>query len=158
MTELLLDRVLDRISIDDQTGCWLWTGYGAAGGYGRVGYKGRQLSAHRVIYEELVEPIPDGLILDHLCHSDDPTCNLGHNCPHRRCVNPDHLEPVTNLENVRRGRSPAAVIFRGDVCPKGHPYTPNNTYRRPGRNFRECRACRTEPVRRVQRKQRQTRA
>lgn len=72
---------------DGPGGCWLWTGSQDGKGYGKTG-RGR---IHRIVYEELVGPIPDGLQLDHLCRV-------------RNCVNPAHLEPVTGRENVRRGR------------------------------------------------------
>jgi len=60
--------------------------------------------AHRIAYQLVVGPIPDGLVLDHLCHTRDPDCADNANCPHRRCVNPAHLEPVTRRENIARGR------------------------------------------------------
>jgi hypothetical protein len=50
-------------------------------------------------------PIPPGLYVDHACHTTDPDCAGGPNCPHRRCVNPDHLELVTDDENRRRARN-----------------------------------------------------
>lgn len=80
--------------VDPETGCWLWQLKRDRHGYGRVRRTGRgealvQL-AHRWVYEELVGPIPEGLVIDHLCR----------NPP---CVNPKHLEPVTPGENFRRG-------------------------------------------------------
>lgn len=69
------------------TGCWRWLGHCLSSGYGRVGARG--ILAHRLAYEELVGPIPDGLEIDHLCRN-------------RGCVNPAHLEPVTHVENLRR--------------------------------------------------------
>jgi hypothetical protein len=81
------------------TGCWLWDGRRfSRNGYGRVWHDGKERQAHRVTYELLVGPIPQGLILDHL-----PKCRV------RCCVNPDHLEPVTHRTNTLRGE---AVLFR----------------------------------------------
>ncbi len=68
--------------------CWLWLGFCEPKGYGKLKAWGEQL-AHRLSYRLHVGPIPEGLTLDHLC------CN-------KRCVNPDHLEPVTSGENTRR--------------------------------------------------------
>src|SRR3954470_20141998 len=85
---------------DPETGCWLWTGARSAkGGYGDVSVSGMRFRAHRLIYEWERGPIPEGLILDHLC------CNPP-------CVNPDHMEVVTNRENILRGRSPTAKNAR----------------------------------------------
>lgn len=77
--------------VDASGDCWLWTGAPHLG-YGRFS-RGRSGAtyAHRVAYELLVGPIPDGLTLDHLCWN-------------TLCVNPDHLEPVTRAENTRRAR------------------------------------------------------
>jgi len=115
----------------DFTGiCWEWTGH-LRDGYGLLAATrsdGRPTTAnvHRVVWEELVGLISDGLQLDHLCRN-------------RRCANPDHLEPVTQAVNVRRG---ASVHRRLDVaCSKGHIRTPENTYLPPtGR--RACLVCR----------------
>lgn len=84
-------KVLARIVRSD--GCWEWPGNKTADGYGTVddftSAKRRRLYAHRVAYEALVGPIPDGLELDHLCRN-------------RSCVRPDHLEPVTHGVNIQR--------------------------------------------------------
>ncbi len=72
-------------------GCWHWTGYKNAAGYGQFKQKGKMKPAHRVSYEILRKKIPRGLVIDHLCRNTS-------------CVNPDHLEPVTNRENTARGR------------------------------------------------------
>lgn len=90
-----------------QTGdCVEWTGAISTGGYGRIGIDGRRTGqAHRVAYELVVGPIPDGLQLDHLCRN-------------RRCVLPQHLEPVAQAENIRRANS---VRWHGFTSPLGDP-------------------------------------
>lgn len=80
----------DRYEVDPETGCWNWTGAILKTGYGAMSWLGKNKPAHRIAYEQFVGPIPDGLVLDHLCRN-------------TRCVNPDHLEPVTSTENIRRG-------------------------------------------------------
>src|SRR5690242_12375628 len=78
--------------------CWHWTGARNPNGYGLISEFGRSKLAHRVVYEALCEPIPLGLDLDHTCHNADEACPGGRACTHRRCVNPWHLEVVTNEE------------------------------------------------------------
>jgi hypothetical protein len=78
------------LKIERKDGHWLWTGARTSKGYGKIGIDKAVVRAHRAVYELLVEPIPDGLVLDHLCRVTS-------------CVNPSHLEPVTQGENVRRG-------------------------------------------------------
>lgn len=108
--------------------CWGWSGHIAADGYAKYG----GTKAHRVAYELVVGEIPAGLQLDHLCK------NI-------QCVNPAHLEPVTDLENKRRRYADY------DRCASGHPYTDANTYIRPS-GHRDCRACIRERVRRYREK------
>lgn len=82
-------------------GCWTWLG-STLRGYGHFRLTGRQnVLAHRFAYEALVGPVPDGHQLDHLCHSRDAACPGGA-CPHRSCVNPAHLEPVSASVNALR--------------------------------------------------------
>lgn len=87
-------RILDPEYIEEDRGhdtpCWIWQRAIGSDGYGNLGLNGKFWKAHRFIYQREVGPIPEGLTLDHLCRV-------------RCCVNPDHLEPVTNAENVRRG-------------------------------------------------------
>lgn len=109
--------------------CWLWTGWKTPTGYGRFKADVWSSVAHRVTFQLLVGPIPEGLELDHLCRV-------------RGCVNPVHLEPVTHAENVRRGRAGIVGGARQRAkthCPQGHPYDEANTYI--GRLGRSCRAC-----------------
>lgn len=73
--------------VDTSGDCWLWTGTGDRGGYGQLKIKGQTRMAHRLVYELLVGPIPKGLQLDHRCYV-------------RKCVNPDHLNPVTTKQNM----------------------------------------------------------
>lgn len=108
------------------SGCWQWTGYVTHHGYGQMRIDGRYIAAHRVSYELLVGPISDGLVIDHLCRN-------------TRCVNPAHLEPVTQAVNVARSMNPRAVAHRENRCLRGHPFTPENTKWQQGR--RCCRIC-----------------
>ena len=114
-------------------GCWLWMGHRNQGGYGQVSVNRHMRQAHRVAYELSVGPIPEGLTLDHLCRV-------------RHCVNPSHLEPVTELENIRRGTVGENMRSKTH-CPQGHPYDEANTRHTKNGN-RLCRACYREHQRR----------
>lgn len=97
----LRERFMENVDVSD--GCWTWKGKpSATSGYGRVRSGGVTLLAHRVAWIILVGRIPDGMVLDHLCHNADLTCRLTQTCPHRLCVRPSHLEVVTPGENSRR--------------------------------------------------------
>lgn len=127
--EILLPERLRKKFVIDPNGCWVWTA-GLKDGYGQYRHNGQSRNAHRVTYEFLVGPIPEGLVLDHLCRV-------------RRCVNPDHLEPVTNQENNIRGDNPQVAGARQrdkKECPDSHPYNKANTYILPG-GGRACRTC-----------------
>lgn len=102
--------------------CWLWRASLDHAGYGRF-KSGRHQVAHRWSYEHFVGPIPEGLQIDHLCRTP-------------ACVNPEHLEPVTGAENVRR------AFAHITHCPQRHPYSAENTYKRAGDGRRYCRECR----------------
>lgn len=93
--------------VEKGEGCWQWTATVVQEGYGSFKYEGRTLGAHRVAYRLTRGPIPMGMQLDHRCHTDDLSCPGGLACPHRRCVNPDHLEVVDNDENQRRKKARA---------------------------------------------------
>lgn len=108
-----IDRFTDQYAIDEATGCWLWTSAKDRDGYGTF-FEGRGLEqrAHRFAYKHFVRPVPKGLVLDHLCSV-------------KHCVNPEHLEAVTNRENILRGRRP---LGERTHCKHGHEFTPENTY------------------------------
>lgn len=112
------------------SGCWEYTGYiHPTTGYGQLG---QNRFAHRVSWEVANgRPVPEGLVIDHTCHNVDPDCNDDNLCAHRRCINPDHLEPVTTAENMRRGKGFAGINSRVTHCPQGHEFDEANTYYRP---------------------------
>lgn len=112
-------------SVTKTGSCWNWTGntYGIGSGrnYGKLNVNGRQTRAHRFSYELAKGPIPDGLVIDHLCMN-------------TLCVNPSHLEAVTTQENTRRWN---ATITH---CKHGHPFDEANTHWTPN-GRRVCRKC-----------------
>lgn len=131
-------------------GCWVWTAATTKCGYGHLKVSGAMIRAHRLAWEHFVGPIPDGLQVEHGCHTVDPSCAGGVNCPHRRCVNPDHLELVTTQENTRRGLGFAGINVRKTHCVNGHEFTVDNTAlvnTGRGRKGRRCLTCRSERAR-----------
>lgn len=119
-----------RATPEPNTGCWLWTDFLSDAGYGTVnrGTSGSSsILAHRAFYEMLVGPIPEGMTLDHKCRV-------------RCCVNPQHMEPVTMKVNVLRGIGPTALNKQKTECPRGHQFTPENTWRN-NRGSRVCATC-----------------
>jgi len=105
------------------TGCWVYDGHIAVNGYGKTDGK----LVHRLVYEALVGPIPEGLQLDHLCRN-------------RACYNPAHLEPVTDSENKLRSPLMGRANASKTHCAGGHPYDETNTYHTPS-GQRQCRTC-----------------
>lgn len=135
------ERFWERVEKpEDPNGCWLWIG-GTTGssGYGRFTLtRAVSITAHRWSYEQHDGPIDEGLVIDHLCRV-------------RLCVNPAHLEPVTNRENILRGVSVVAKQAAQTTCAKGHPFDTHN-----GRQ-RVCLTCQREAGRRYKQRQREKR-
>jgi hypothetical protein len=115
--------------VDKTETCWLWKGKKIKGGYGQLTRAGRFVYAHRYAYEMAHGPIPEGRQVDHLCRN-------------RLCVNPAHLEVVSQQENIRRGHAGKATGARSRArthCGKGHPFDERNT--RWYKGERCCREC-----------------
>lgn len=126
--------------------CWMWTGRPHVSGYAYLNVQGKAKRSNRLAYELLIGPIPDGLVVDHLCHNGDATCPNGYQCRHRLCVNPSHLEAVPNRTNVLRGNNNAARNAARTHCIRGHELSPD-PWGQPGRK-RKCDTCRvTKPWR-----------
>lgn len=126
---LLPDRFWDRVHFNLDTGCWEWTAAKTSAGYSQLRFEGRVRYGHRLAYEALVGPIPDGLHLDHFA------------CEVRRCVNPWHVRPVTPRENQLRSDGIGSQMLAKRECHNGHPLEGDNLYVAPGRGDRQCRIC-----------------
>lgn len=137
----VLERIAPLIDKAAPGGCWLWTGPLNESGYAmRRQNSGSSSLVHRWLYQLLVGPVDRSLHLDHLCHTRDESCRADRSCPHRRCVNPAHLEPVTPAENNRRSRSPAQLAAKANRCKRGHDLTVHG-YVRKDKKGRNCKAC-----------------
>lgn len=115
---MTLEEILEH-TLQCPSGCQLWlggdTGTGR-GGYGKVRYEGRMQSVHRVVYTELVGPIPPGWEVDHLCARWG-----GYSWPRRRCCNIEHLECVPgDVNNRRRMIAMDRAMNRGDQDDQYH--------------------------------------
>lgn len=140
----LPQRFWDKVAVREN-GCWEWTARTGKHGYGQFYWNDGAWMAHRAAYAALVGPLIPGLTIDHLCHNADAGCRAGRSCPHRRCVNPAHLEQVTIHENSLRGNGATATH-----CVNGHLFDEANTYIHvyKGSARRHCRACQRDRDRR----------
>ena len=130
MNKRQLDQFNECAPNKPREGCWPWAGK-TVNGYGYLSRRRRDdehLYAHRASYEQFKGAIPGGYQIDHLCRN-------------RSCVNPDHLEAVTQRENLLRGEAPTIKRYRDGVCSKGHRVAGNNAISN-GRGGKVCRRCR----------------
>lgn len=110
--------------VEKTNSCWIWKGECKSDGYGIFStHSMPRIAVHRISFTLIRGSIPSGLTLDHLCRV-------------RSCVNPSHLEPVTDKENVLRGAGPTAINYRKTSCPYGHLLDVINA-----RGDRRCSTC-----------------
>jgi hypothetical protein len=128
----LPERIQDKISPEPMSGCWVWVGAIDKHGYGSISINGTTKIAHRAVAELLGCPsAPRHLVSDHLCRL-------------RPCVNPDHIEFVTDQENRERGNNPLSKRRLQTHCIHGHPLSGQNLQLRTrptGLVTRHCRQC-----------------
>jgi hypothetical protein len=119
------DRFWSKVRKTDA--CWLWKPSKSLSDYGQFNAEGKSWRAHRYSYEQIKGPIPAGLVLDHLCRTP-------------ACVNPDHLEAVTDRVNCHRGLGPPGVNSRKTECDRGHALSGDNLILESD-GHRRCREC-----------------
>jgi len=131
-----ITRIFQKIEVDPDTDCWIWTGAKIGNRYGAFRYKNQTITMHRFLYAWLIEPLPLGSgngvpVLDHTT------------CDNPACCNPNHLTLGTQKRNVLRGGSPSADNARKTHCKRGHllPATPNELWGK-NRKGRRCIPCR----------------
>lgn len=126
-----IERFLEKVEVT-KAGCWLWTAAktGSTHRYGAFVWNGQQSTAHRFAYEFWRGPIAEGMSVDHLCRTPP-------------CVNPDHLEVVSQGENILRGDTLPAFNAKKTECVRGHPFDLFNTLNA-ANGSRQCRTCKRE--------------
>jgi len=124
----LPEQLEKNVIPEPNSGCWIWLGSlrDKKDGYGGIHWRGRMWRTHRLVFTILKKSVSKKLDLDHTCRN-------------RICCNPDHLEPVTRGENIRRGQGIAPKNLAKTHCAKGHEYTAENTYSWGNQRF--CRTC-----------------
>lgn len=122
----MLDTYLTKkLYMEPTSGCWIWLGWVNPDGYGHIKRNKKMYMTHRYVYEKLNNPIPSNMTVDHICRV-------------RSCCNPDHMDIVTQGENMRRSpRFNLSAIH----CKRGHEFTPENSYMYKNGSRRTCRKC-----------------
>lgn len=129
-----IDRFFQHVEQPpNSAACWVWGGRKtpvdrSKTRYARFRHQGKTVPAHRWAFEQFRFPVRPGLVIDHLCRN-------------TFCVNPWHMEPVTNKENILRGIGVTAQRARKTECLNGHPLRDGNLYLSP-KGYRQCRECR----------------
>ena len=147
MDSPLATRFREKVRIDEDMGCWVWTGprMSLPYDYGQIWNRETQRydRAHVVAYE-----LYGGVI--------SPGHELHHTCVRASCVNPWHLRSLTRAEHIRAEERGAGAHNREKThCPNGHEYDEANTYWSPGMRHRACRTCTREHKRAYKRRQRE---
>jgi len=132
----ILEWFFSKILEDEKTGCWIWASCKNNSQYPRFNLYKKSYLGHRFAYELFKGKIPDGLVMDHLCRIP-------------ACVNPEHLEAVTNKENTLRGIGFTAINAKKMKCPQGHEYSWMNTLI-DNYGKRSCRTCRRLRIKKYQ--------
>ena len=114
----MLERFMNKVFPEPNSGCWLWDAYVSKNGYGRFGIGRTVYEAHRISYKLFKGEIPEGMCVDHMCRV-------------RSCVNPSHLRLLTREENVRIQVNANSMKT---VCKEGHNFTADG-------NRRKCKIC-----------------